>query len=100
VRPDPDAVPALRLDSPGSPGGRSGETIEDGPTRLLFDEYTPNRLDWTLDRAIVRYANPEGWQDMVLHAMAEDFSWERVVDKYYVVYERAQAIRRGSWTSS
>lgn len=37
---------------------------------------------------------------MVLHAMAEDFSWERVVDKYYVVYERAQAIRRGSWTSS
>ena len=80
--------------------GGLGETIEDGRTGLLFDEYTPDRLDWTLDRAVARYADPDGWQAMALHAMAEDFSWERVVDKYYEVYERARAIRRGAWTSS
>ena len=80
--------------------GGLGETIEDGRTGLLFDEYTPNRLDWTLDRAIARYADPDGWRNMVLHAMAEDYSWERVVDRYYEVYERARAIRRGAWTSS
>lgn len=65
------------------------DTIEDGHTGLLFDDYKPERLDWLIERAIARYQKPATWRDMVEHGMAEDFSWERVVDRYFEVYEQA-----------
>jgi starch synthase len=65
------------------------DTIEDGHTGLLFDDYKPERLDWLIERAIARYRKPATWRDMVAHAMAEDFSWNRVADRYLEVYEQA-----------
>ncbi len=72
------------------------DTIEDGHTGLLFDDYKPERLDWLIDRAIARYQKPATWRDMVEHGMAEEFSWEMVVDRYFEVYERAFETRSES----
>jgi starch synthase len=69
------------------------DTIEDGTTGLLFDDYEPDRLDWTIARAAVRYRNADGWKDMMEHAMVQDFSWERVVKRYFEVYDRAFDVR-------
>jgi starch synthase len=69
--------------------GGLDDTIEDGHTGLLFDDYKPERLDWLIERATARYQKPATWRDLVEHGMAEDFSWERVVDRYYEIYEQA-----------
>lgn len=69
------------------------DTIEDGTTGLLFDDYSPDRLDWTIDRAVTRYRNSNAWMDMMEHAMSQNFSWERVVDRYFEVYDRAIEVR-------
>jgi starch synthase len=69
------------------------DTIEDGTTGLLFDDYQPDRLDWTIARATVRYRNVDGWKDMMEHAMVQDFSWEKVVKRYFEVYDRAFDVR-------
>ena len=74
--------------------GGLADTIEDGTTGLLFDDYSPDRLDWTISRAVTRYRNPDAWRDMMEHAMAQDFSWGRVVDRYFEVYDRAFEVRR------
>jgi len=69
------------------------DTIEDGTTGLLFDDYRPDRLDWTVSRAVARYRNPDAWRVMVEHAMLQDNSWERVVNRYFQVYDRAFDVR-------
>ena len=70
------------------------DTIEDGTTGLLFDDFSPDRLDWTISRAVTRYQNADAWRDMMEHAMAQDFSWERVVDRYFEIYDRAFEVRQ------
>lgn len=69
------------------------DTIEDGTTGLLFDDYYPERLDWIIGRAVARYRRPRAWRDLVEHAMAEDHSWERVVRRYFEVYDQAFEVR-------
>lgn len=69
--------------------GGLDDTIEDGHTGLLFDDYKPERLDWLVERATARYHRPAAWRDLIEHGMAEDFSWERVVDRYFAIYEQA-----------
>ncbi len=73
--------------------GGLGDTIEDGTTGLLFDDYRPERLDWIVGRAVARYRRGASWRHLVTHAMAEDHSWERVVGRYFDVYDQALAIR-------
>jgi len=80
--------------------GGLDDTIEDGTTGLLFDDYSPARLDWTIGRAVTRYRNPDGWRDMMEHAMAQDFSWERVGNRYFEVYDRAIEVRKKALTES
>lgn len=73
--------------------GGLADTIEDGTTGLLFDDFAPDRLDWTIRRAWTRYRNPDAWTDMMEHAMVRDFSWQRVADRYFEVYDRAFQVR-------
>jgi starch synthase len=73
--------------------GGLADTIQDGHTGLLFDDYKPERLDWLVERAIARYEKPPSWQHMIVHGMAEDHSWERVVDRYFWVYQQALETR-------
>ena len=69
------------------------DTIEDGTTGLLFDDYKPERLDWIVERAVFRYRKPASWQDMAEHGMLQDFSWERAVDRYFEIYDQAFEVR-------
>jgi len=75
------------------------DTIEDGTTGLLFADYKPDRLDWTIARAVTRFRNQSAWKDMMEHAMVQDFSWERVVNRYFEVYDRAFEVRERALTS-
>jgi starch synthase len=76
--------------------GGLDDTVEDGHTGLLFDDYKPERLDWLIERAIARYQKPATWRDTIEHGMAEDFSWERVVNRYFEVYDQAFETRSES----
>lgn len=76
--------------------GGLDDTIEDGRTGLLFDDYKPERLDWLIERAVARYKKPATWRDTVRHGMALDYSWERVADRYFEVYEQAFEARAES----
>ncbi len=80
--------------------GGLDDTVEDGRTGLLFDDYKPERLDWLIERALARYQKPATWRDTVEHGMAEDFSWEGVVDRYYEVYDQAFEARFDSLNGS
>lgn len=72
------------------------DTIEDGHTGLLFDDYKPERLDWLIERAVARYHKPATWRDMAEHGMQKDFSWQRVVTRYFEVYDQAFETRAES----
>jgi len=73
-------------------------TIEDGHTGLLFDDYKPERLDWLIERAVARFRKPGTWRSTIEHSMDQDFSWERVADRYYEVYDQALEVRVESAT--
>jgi starch synthase len=73
--------------------GGLADTVEDRITGFLFDEYAP----WALEEA-VRYASElyktrSDWEKLVREAMARDFSWWPIVDRYHEVYQHAVAVR-------
>lgn len=75
--------------------GGLADTIEDGVTGFLFDDYTPADFMKSAMRAIGQYAEQPGWRDMMKEAMTRDFGWERSSAKYRQVYKRVL-----SWTAA
>lgn len=69
------------------------ETIEDGVNGLLFDDFSPDRLDWLLNRAAACFTDGDGWRRIMRNGMARDFSWEPAVSRYLDMYDRALQIR-------
>ena len=69
--------------------GGLADTIEDGVTGFLFDEYTPDGLVAALRRALDHHREPVAWRRLVRAAMARDFGWEGSVERYQTVYRRA-----------
>ncbi len=74
-------------------GGLS-DTIVDGETGFLFDEYRPTGLARALRRAIAQYHDREAWTAMMTKAMRQDFSWGPSAARYQEVYHRASARAR------
>jgi starch synthase len=68
--------------------GGLADTIEDGLTGFLFDEYTPDDFMRAVMRAVDQYEDPVGWQNMMRHAMIKDFGWQLSATKYLNVYRR------------
>jgi len=68
--------------------GGLADTIEDGATGFLFDDYTPEDFMRAAMRAIDQFEDPDGWLAMVRESMARDFGWERSAEKYLNVYRR------------
>ena len=73
--------------------GGLADTIADGVTGFLFDEYSPEALGRAIRRAVDGHAQPHAWQRMMHAAMARDFSWRRSGERYGKVYRRALASR-------
>jgi starch synthase len=71
--------------------GGLADTIEDGVTGFLFDEYTPAAFRATLEQALETYRAPGRWAWLVEHAIERDFSWDRSAAEYAVVYRHALA---------
>jgi starch synthase len=68
--------------------GGLADTIEDGVTGFLFDDYTPEDFTRAVMRAIDQFDEPDGWLEMIRTAMARDFGWEQSATKYLNVYHR------------
>jgi len=65
------------------------DSVEDGVTGFVFDEYSAEALQKAVSRALQAYYNKDRLERMVKNAMQEDFSWEKSADKYKALYERA-----------
>lgn len=73
--------------------GGLADTVEDGVTGFLFDDYAPSALAAALERALALYADPVAWAERMKDAMRRDFGWARSVGEYQDVYRRAAARR-------
>ena len=73
-------------------GGLS-DSIEDGVTGFLFDEYEPAALAQAIRRAVDAYGDRAAWKKLVREAMNRQFGWERSAEHYLALYRRALALR-------
>ncbi len=74
--------------------GGLADTIEDGVTGFLFDDYTAESFLEGTVRTVNAYADQPRWVAMQQQAMARDFGWSRAERKYLSVYQHALAQRR------
>lgn len=77
--------------------GGLADTVDQGVTGFIFDEYRSEPLVGAALRAIDLMARPEEWQIMMREAMARDFSWQRSVAQYLDVYREVLA---GRWRTA
>jgi starch synthase len=68
--------------------GGLADTIEDGVTGFLFDDYTSTDFMRAAMRATDQYRETEAWEEMMREAMSRDFGWEKSAARYLSVYRR------------
>jgi starch synthase len=73
--------------------GGLADTVEDGVTGFIFDEFRAEPLVGAALRALDACADPDEHARMMRHAMAQDFSWERSVEQYLAIYRDVQSGR-------
>ena len=66
--------------------GGLADTVQDGVTGFLFDEYDAGSFARAAGRAVRQYAERVGWRKMICEAMSRDFAWERSEERYLSVY--------------
>jgi starch synthase len=71
--------------------GGLADTIEDGGTGFLFDEYSSEDLLRVARHVMDRYEDTGQWEAMMREAMSRDFSWTRSAARYLELYRRALA---------
>lgn len=69
--------------------GGLNDTIDDGITGFLFDQFSVDALVHTIGRAVYHYHDTTEWRARMRKAMAKNFSWERSALKYLAVYLKA-----------
>src|SRR5437667_269084 len=72
------------------------DSIIDGVSGFLFDEYSPAALARAVRRAVECYADRTAWRKLVRGAMAQQFGWHRSAEQYLALYARALAVRSAS----
>jgi starch synthase len=73
--------------------GGLADTIEDGVTGILYEQYSPEAFDHAVQRAVTLYQDREWFNELARGAMRKDFSWRQPAEAYAAVYRRAQAAR-------
>ncbi|MGB1251380.1 MAG: glycogen synthase, partial [Candidatus Promineifilaceae bacterium] len=64
------------------------DTVEDGRTGFLFDDYSVDAFWEAVERAIYVYnLDKPRWRQMQLAGMAQDFSWRRSAEIYVDLYQ-------------
>ena len=62
-------------------------------TGFVFDHFTPQGMEWALERALDLFGNRALWSRLMANGMRRDFSWERQIERYVALY-RALTQRR------
>lgn len=73
--------------------GGLADSIVDGKTGLLFDEYTPEGLMQSVTHAIEKYRKATAWQTLIRGAMKQRFGWDDSAKRYLDLYRRALTLR-------
>jgi len=72
------------------------DSVQDGVTGFLFDEYTPAALESSVDRVVRQYEDRDQWRAMIRRAMGARFGWDQSTAQYSAVYRRAMTARVSS----
>ncbi len=65
----------------------------DRATGFSFDAATPAALDAALQRTIAAYRQPARWKQLMVRAMAQDYSWTGAAQRYMALYREVIATR-------
>jgi starch synthase len=60
-------------------------------TGVLFRHYDAPGLWWAINRALDLYADRALWHKVMLNGMAQDFSWDRQVERYVELFRQLGA---------
>jgi len=72
--------------------GGLADTIDDGLTGFLFDAFDERALVGGMWRALAEHGSAKAWREMQHEAMARDFGWDQVAERYNEIYSRAIAL--------
>lgn len=69
--------------------GGLADTVIDHKTGFIFEKYRASQLITAMQEAITLYhANQIKWREMVIQAMAADFSWDQSAKRYLELYRK------------
>ncbi len=63
-------------------------------TGIVFNDADGEAVGWALGHMCELFADRAAWRRMMTNGMAQDFSWDRPVDRYVELYARAAAVAR------
>lgn len=70
----------------GRKTGGLADSINDGVTGFLFEEFTKEALTIAIKIALNTYKFKKLWREMIKESMAKDFSWRKSAQKYLRLY--------------
>jgi starch synthase len=73
--------------------GGLADTVHDGVTGFVFDEFTATAFAEAVARAVIAYRDRDQWFRMMRDGMARDFGWERSEERYRDVYRTVLSAR-------
>ena len=73
--------------------GGLADTVHDGVTGFVFNEFTAASFAEGIARAIVAFRDRETWSRMMRDGMARDFGWERSEERYRDLYRTVLSAR-------
>ncbi len=73
--------------------GGLADTVRDGITGFVFQEYSSKALLKTLHRALAAFGDKPKWRALQLAGMNEDHSWDRSAREYVRIYEKVSRTR-------
>ena len=65
----------------------------DRATGFSFDAASASALEQAMERAVDTFHQPPLWRQLMLRAMAQDYSWEGAARKYMALYAQAVSAR-------
>jgi starch synthase len=73
--------------------GGLADTVHDGITGFVFNEFTAAAFAEAIARVIVAFRDRDQWFRMMRDAMARDFGWERSEERYRDLYRTVLSAR-------
>ena len=73
--------------------GGLADTVHDGVTGFVFDEFTATAFAEAVARAVIAFRDRDQWFRMRRDGMARDFGWERSEERYRDVYRTVLSAR-------